>query len=661
MMRSRWLVGAVLVAAAVGVGLPQAAFAQDPVELTGDRVTDDAAVLSPSDAERVEVALDTLYDDTGMDLFVVYVDQFTNPSDAASWADTTADLNNMGTNDYLLAVATEGRSYYLSVAADAPMTDEQLAEINADRIEPALHAEEWADAAIAAATGLATVAEGSGGSSSGLIWFLLIAVIVVGIVVFVMVRRRRKTALVGPDLQDALPIADLARTSGSALVNTDDAVKTSEQELGFAIASYGAEATAEFSTVLEQAKAALSQAFALKQKLDDAEPDTEQEQRAWHGEILSLCEQANAALDAQAEAFDALRDLEKHAPEALGELQQNTELMAARIPAAEQSLSALAANYTNDAFATVNDNINQATERLAFARTAGSQAAERLAMADAGGAAVGVQAGTEAVGQAGLLLDAIDRVAADLAEAQGGLAASIADLQSDLVAARALAQTPEGATANLPGVIAATEHTIAVVTALAAETRTNPLDLMQRLEQANQVIDGQLGGVRDAQATAQRARAALDSTLLTARSQVSAAEDFVTARRGGVGADARTRLAEAGRLLVTAQERGQSDPAGALADAQRANQLAAQSIELARRDVSDFSMPGQGSSGGDMMGAILGGILINTMLGGGGRSSGGFFPGGSSGGRRGSGGGFRSPGSFGGSGTRSRRGGGGRF
>ena len=155
--------------------------------------------------------------------------------------------------------------------------------------------------------------------------------------------------------------------------------------------------------------------------------------------------------------------------------------------------------------------------------------------------------------------------------------------------------------------------------------------------------------------------------ILQAQAQVSAAEDYIVARRGAIGAEARTRLAEAGAALVQAQQLQTANPEQALQFAQRANQLAGQAIQYAQNDVSAFQGPGSsgmlgggggGNSGGGMLGAVLGGIVINSLLGGGGSSrggsSGGF--GGMLGG--GGGGGRISPGSFGGGGTRGRRGGG---
>ena len=81
-------------------------------------------------------------------------------------------------------------------------------------------------------------------------------------------------------------VEELERQASAALVETDDAIKTSEQELGFAKAQFGDAATAEFEQVLAKAKKDLTTAFMLKQQLDDAVPDTEDQVRAWNTQIL---------------------------------------------------------------------------------------------------------------------------------------------------------------------------------------------------------------------------------------------------------------------------------------------------------------------------------------------------------------------------------------
>ena len=464
-------------------------------------------------------------------------------------------------------------------------------------------------------------------------------------------------------LTSATGAHELKRRAASALVQTDDAVKSSDQELGFAIAQFGAGTTDAFRTALATARAQLTEAFTLQQQLDDSEPDTEEQQRTWYAGIIDLCGQANTVLDEQTEDFDELRQLERQAPEAVAAATGEVAAIEARISTVDAALATLAARYTDDAIATVADNPRQAQERIDFARSALTEANTRLTAGDTSAAVVGVRAAEESVDQARLLLDAVDRLGADLQSASVSVAATLAELQADLVTARGL-PTNTPASAALPGVIAATLQTVDAVTTRLGAGRLNPLELMQTLEAANTRMDAALQGVRDAVANAQRAQAALNQNLLAARAQVSAAEDFITARRGAVGAEARTRLAEAGRLLVEAEAASAVNPDAALTAAARANSLAANAIALARSDVNGFSggqpagglgnvFGGGGNQGGSgMMGAILGGIVINSILGGGGSGGGG---------RRGGGGGFSIPGGFGGAASRSRRGGGGRF
>ena len=79
------------------------------------------------------------------------------------------------------------------------------------------------------------------------------------------------------------------------------------------------------------------------------------------------------------------------------------------------------------------------------------------------------------------------------------------------------------------------------------------------------------------------AKAATDAALLTARSQISTTADFIDSRRGGVGADARTRLAEAQRLLTIAE--AEADPVTALDTARSSATYSRDADALARYDV----------------------------------------------------------------------------
>ncbi|WP_111718741.1 TPM domain-containing protein [Homoserinimonas sp. OAct 916] len=701
-MHVRRRFGALVLTAALAIGMALAgqavALAESPVSFGSSPIVDEAGVLG-NDTAAAEKAIADLRQSTGMNLFVAYVNTFTNPTNSADWADTTAELNNMGTDDYLLAVAvaTDSRAFYLSAAADSPLTDQQLTAVQR-AAKDQLSNENWSRAVLATAAALQSAGQADGqvggpvdsgstspgnstsggGGGGGVILLVVILLIVAAGVVLAVILRRRKRPSASGDSGDLPSLEQLARLSGSALVQTDDAVKSSEQELGFAIAQFGADATADFQTALTGAQAKLREAFGLQQKLDDAIPDTDEEQREWRSRIIELCDHANNELDEQTESFDALRALEKDAPAAIAKLQSDAAATSARIGQAEKTLSDLAATYAGTALSTVHDNVSQAKERLAFATSAVADAQEKLDSGDTGQAAVGIHAAVGAVGQSALLLDAVDRVKADLDSSREQITASVTDLTADVQAAQAAVAA--GAT-GLEPVINTVQQAIARAQAGLGGGVFDPVAITTELEAANQQIDSAMAGIRSAQEQQQRAQAALAHTLITARSKVSAAEDFITARRGAVGAEARTRLAEAAQLTVQAEGLQTTDPVQALSLAQRADQLAAQSIQLAQRDVGGFSAPsgdvfggmfgGSSPSSGGGMGGLITGAILGGLLGGGGSFGGtssrnrSTWSGGRGGSSR-SGGGFGGSRSSGSSGRRSgssggRRGGGGRF
>ncbi|MBD3943336.1 TPM domain-containing protein [Microbacterium sp. NEAU-LLC] len=674
-MRLRWTAALVSAAVIAVTAIGGAAAATAPVTLGNTYVLDDADVLSSSEEAEAESRLEQLKSETGLDMWVVFVDEFTDPSSSADWANQTAKDNGLGPTQYLLAVATEGRQFYLSGDSAGPITEEQLGTIEQSQIQPALRDDDWVGAVDAAADGLTDAKAGGSGAGSGeasggaswFTWLLVIVVVGVAILLLVMFLRRRKKGAVtgangGPAGAPQVSIEELQRHASSLLVQTDDALKTSAQELGFAKAQFGDAATTEFEAAIASSQQGLDEAFGLKQKLDDEIPDSPEETRAWNERIIALCEAANALLDEKAAAFDELRKLEQNAPEALRRVQDERSTAAASLDQATARLRELQSSYAPEALATIADNPAQAQQRLAFADEQLTAAQAAIGAGDGGEAAVGIRAAEEAVAQATLLENAIDKLADDLAAGERNAAALVTELEADIAAASAL---PD-ADGRVAGVVASTKQQLETARTQLVGTAKRPLVALQTLEAANEQIDALMKGVRDAAAQAERARQMVGQVMMQAQAQVSAAEDYITARRGAVGADARTRLAEAGASLARAQALQASDPQQAMQQAQRADQLAAQAIQLAQNDVGSFGgmggMGGGQSGGGNgMLGAVLGGIVINSLLsgGGGGRSSGGMggMGGMFGGGSRGGGGGMR-PGSFGGGGTRARRGGG---
>src|SRR5665811_1373083 len=132
----------------------------------------------------------------------------------------------------------------------------------------------------------------------------------------------------------SMPIEELNRRAGPALVAADDAVTTAGQELGFAEAQFGVQASRVFGEVLAAAKQKVGQAFTLRQQLDDSQPEPEAQRRGMLMQILQLCEESTAALRAQTAEFERLRDLQARAPEVLAETARAGARAASRVRSA---------------------------------------------------------------------------------------------------------------------------------------------------------------------------------------------------------------------------------------------------------------------------------------------------------------------------------------
>jgi hypothetical protein len=673
-----------VVVAAIGLAVLASAlpaFAGDPVDLNGAYIVDESGVLG-SDQTALQSALDTLSTEHGVNLFVVYTDSFTNPSDRQQWAADVADLNQFGTNDVLLAVATGDRVYQLSVDQAFPLDDDQLADIEKDDIVPALRDNDWAGAGIGAAKGIGAALggdSGGGGGSAALAWVIAILIIVViaALIVVLVLRRRKKIdKSVTANAEAAGPTQkERDRQVGAVLVDLDDAVTSSEEELGFAVAQFGAEATKSFSDVLATAKGKLSEAFALKQKLDDAVPDTDEERRAWSQQIIAICDEAADQLDAQTGAFTALRDVERDPATALESAKAELAALTGSGTDARERLGRLTQQYDPAALTTAGGSIEQADKLRSFADTQLSSAAAAITAGDTSAAALSIRAARQAVAQASTLVTSIATLETDLQKAGAGLAAAIADAQQDITEAarvQASATTPDPNLPNLAAALGVEVHRAQTTGA------RDPLNARIALEAANTPLDQALATARTEQERVSRLVAQRDRAIATAQSEVAAAANYLQTRRGAVGPDARTRLSEAQRHLDQALALATTDPESSLREASTAADLASRATASAQQDVSwaqssgNQGMPTGGSGGGDFSGALLGGILGSLLGGGGGggRSSGSFGGWGGGGSSGGWGGGSRGGRSSGGgfSGGRSssrssggRRGGGGRF
>jgi len=676
-MKTRWLaVSALALSTVFGAMSVSAASATAPLPLDPGYVTDDAGALTAAEKQSIQERLQTLSENSATDLFVVFVDDFTDPTDAAEWADTVAENNNLGTEQYLLAVAVEGRNYYISQPVDGSISDSRLDDIE-NRIQPLMAQDDW-DGAVSLA---ADEMQGDGGAGAVRVFLIVAGVAVLAVVVWLVIagiRRSRRAAEVRargampehPDPNDpfsTLTDDQVQTQAGTALVQADDALTSSREELGFAVAQFGDAATAEFSSVIETASAKMSEAFDLKQKLDDEIEDSVHDRRAWHIRIITLCDEIDDVLEENTEAFDALRRLEQNAPQELERVRAERAALESRLPGAAPALSALAAAYDPAELTTVADNPDQARERAALADQSITAAAQAIAESRTGDAAFAIRTAEQAVAQAQQLIQAVTALGDELAALEAQSQALVAELQGDIAAAGQLPD-PTGTIAQAAG---ATQQQLAQAQANLTGTVRSPRRVLAALTAANTQIDAAIAQGRESAERVRRAQQMLDQVMAQADSQIRTTREYLQTRRGAVGSTARTRLSQAESLFGQAVSLRTANPEQALAAAQQALDLAVQASEHARSDYSSYSVgPGwgsgpygsssQNSGGSGIAGDILGGI-IGGLLAGGGSSRGGSSRGSSwrSSGSRG----YRSSGFGGGgrSGGRSGRSGGRRF
>lgn len=624
-MRTARLFGVALIVLITGLLLAPSAGAQPPFRLPG-YVTDDAGALSASGRAAVNSAVDRLYNDRHIRLWVVYVEDFSGQN-AVSWTQRTIHESDLGAYDAVLAVATTGRAYaFLVPSGVKSVTSNQIDDLRQNRIEPALRDGNFSGAAIAAADGLDATPKSS---SPGWLLAALAAIVVALIALIVVMRyrsRRRRAAQLAaarrvdptnPTALAAVPLDILDDLSRAMVVDVDNAVRTSANELALAIDEFGPERTEPFTRAVNNAKIALSQAFTTRQQLDDAIPELPAQRRQLLTQVIVSAASADRELDAQTEAFEQLRDLVVNAETRLDALTQQLVELTARVGPAEQRLTQLNAEFGSAALTSVSNNINTAKERLAFAdRTIGSARALATTPVSGqqGGLVDAVRATESALGQARALLDSVDNAANDIRHAVSTLPSLIADVRAAIAHATEQLQTQDARSAHHDELVAARDA--AGIAADEAERGSaDPLGTFAQLANAAADLNRLLTTLAKERADADRLRRSLEQALFTAESRVRGVSEYVDTRRGSVGPEARTRLAEAQRHLDAARAKQSASPAEAIAHANAASTLAANAQSQANADVvaAEQAYTRRGDSDA---GALIGGIIIGDLLGG---------------------------------------------
>ncbi|ALG86436.1 TPM domain-containing protein [Gordonia phthalatica] len=503
-------VAAALAALVTIVAGPGVANAQAPLRMA-DRIVDTAGVFNEADHEKLETALDELDSNRHIQMWVVVVDDFDSMTPAA-WANATTDLSDFGDRDVLLAVSTKTGQYRLTApTAIDDLSQEEIDEVANDTLKPELEKKQWAKAAENTITGIDDAAD-----SNSHFWLIVGVIVVVLLLILaglVYLARRRTDDdlddLTQPDESltvDQLteePLDDLHAWSREVLVATDNAVRTSADELTVAIDELDDAAVAPFATALVAAQSALATSFALRHRLD-TEDAVDNEQRALLVEIITACSDADSRLDTQVTAFDAKRDLVVDANDRLDALADRIAETAARLPGTEATLAGLPDERDVSA---IHDNIDLARTHLQFAEDSVDQGREAAALpADQRGpAGAAIRSAEVALDTADKLLDAVDSADHDV-DGELGIAEAKIQLASDFIDTRR-------------GAVGARARTLLSVAQdlIATDDEVPDADARQAADYADQTLDAALADVaawRDQQPDDPATDAVLTGTLV---------------------------------------------------------------------------------------------------------------------------------------------------
>ncbi len=431
--------------------LPASARADAPAQMPA-QVVDAADVLTAAQENEIMRAVDDLTARENLQLWVIYVRDFDGLT-PEEWGRQTQELSELSYRDILLAVSVTDRSYYFGSAEhidDLPQN--RLNEIARSTVEPAVRDGEWTDAALDASNRIAGV------ESRRALYAILGAVVVIAILGgLIILFARRSSNAAGPgegpadgdpltvDQLTRLPVTALDPWATERLTSTDDAVSVSADELILAEEEFGPDRVAAFRAALTTAESAVATAFALRHEVDRGGLGPE-EQRDRLVRIISICSDADRALDEQTSAFDALRDLVPGAAGRLDRLSERSAALAARLAESAGQETYLAENFGGPIVESVDGNLVLAGELIQFADDSIEQG--RDAVADQAeqrqSTVAAIRSAESALDTAAKLLDALTDAAQNLvllAQVPNALAQATAEV----AAAESFIDTRRGA------------------------------------------------------------------------------------------------------------------------------------------------------------------------------------------------------------------------
>jgi len=398
----------------------------------------------------------------------------------------------------------------------------------------------------------------------------------------------------------------LATRAGSALFAADDRLRAAAEELAFAEAELGFDAIAQPTEVLAVARRQLSDAFRLNRRNRDVDAGPADEVRARHLRVVDLCEAVERVLDEQAADLAERMSRARRAPDLIAAVRGDLVRLRARIPYARATIDRLGARYARAALADLEANPADAEHLLRFAEHSVGVAVRRREAGRRDDADVALEASARSVRRAASLLDAVDTFEVEALRAEATLPALADECRRDLAAALGARRSP-----TVADTIADLQVALAAIPT--AGVNTDPLGHVRRLRAARIALEAAVVAAGE-RATRESAAPPVPPVghvrhaVRDADRRLDVARDAVAEHPGWIGAEALARLAESERIRVdighylgsassevTVVVSETDHRAHVIELAQRAANLATESLSLARRDIGAVRAQGHGA------------------------------------------------------------------
>lgn len=604
-------------------------------------VTVDSTLASYNEVRPFTDTVKDLSRELGINIYVVVIDS--PRGDIESWASSTTSQNNMRAgHDALVTIALKSRE--MAIDSLQYLSRNEHERILERGLYPALSSnpinweqagydfytvfeQTWKNHSSSNRSASAASSQGAGIHPFFVVGPLIVVAVGGGLILFFVSRKKRRNGsnngaptLAGNQQMQVTreQLETLNQQSHHALIQTDRSFKQASSAFDDAQNEFGPDALSDYRRALEQVQTLLQQAFGLRQELDDAFPETAQQQHSMLVSILEHCDQAAQILNANGERFSEMRGILGEPEPRLDALTQRVVAARARIAPSQTKMEELVARFGTDPIgywannvAAAEDNIKEAEKLIEHGRLI-----VRERITERGNVVPAIIQAEDFMRQAEDLLNAIDHADESITYAQlnqnrvkDELSATVGEVEKYLAS-----QQHNGGKVDLSQVQQALTNAQASLAYFADHAATDPARSYQMLVSANTGLETALIESRSELSTKERQEETLNQALIAARSQVQAAYDAITTRANFVQSTARTRLSEAQGHLATAERLAPTDHLQALQEAQAAVNFAQQALQAAQKDENDYLMMSSGNygSGNFARGMLVGSVLNNN-------------------------------------------------